>query len=327
MSIIPKDIELADNINEQSLALQEFVKLQQRFIDFLRLQRNLSACTLRSYQSDLSQLQEFWEKHQVPNLDFKQVLQRFAIALNYKKELSNASIARKLSCLRSFTNFLNRQGINLQWESRSPKVKRKLPCVLSTQEISHLLDKVNYQDLGWPFPARDKAIFELLYATGMRCSELVSLKVNQVNFDNNSIILCGKGDRQRLVLFGKTAQQSLNQYLEKERIQLTSKGGSNYLFLNYNGCSLTSRSIQRILENFRQQLPSGKILTPHTLRHSFATHMLSAGADLRVVQELLGHKSLVATEIYTQVSVQELAQFFEQHHPSNGWEIKEESKA
>ncbi|MCK4517449.1 tyrosine-type recombinase/integrase, partial [Candidatus Babeliales bacterium] len=167
------------------------------------------------------------------------------------------------------------------------------------------------------FPLRDKAIFELLYATGVRCAELVSIRVHEIDFKGKSIIVSGKGRKSRQVLFGEKAQKSLEIYLEKERSFLAEQTDSEFLFLNYAGGQLTTRSVQRICTMFQKFLKSERKLTPHKIRHSFATHMLNQGVDIRVVQELLGHKTLATTEIYTHVSSAELAKMCDEKHPLN----------
>ncbi|MCK4499208.1 tyrosine-type recombinase/integrase [Candidatus Babeliales bacterium] len=311
-----------------SITLSEFRDYVIDFLAHLELQRNLSLHTLRAYQSDLTQLEEFWqntneaEPRPVTSLD--RVVRKFATSIFYHKKLSNASLARKLSTLRTLQTFLARDGIEFELDFQAPKIKRRLPTVLSIDEINHLLDIVTDEELASPFPTRDKAIFELLYATGMRCSELTNIKINDVNFSEKTIRIWGKGRRERIVLFGERAQSRLKNYLEQKRPKLCiATPNEQHLFLNYTGTKITSRSVQRILARFRQQLKIDKNLTPHTLRHSFATHLLSRGADLRSVQELLGHRSLAATEIYTHVTPSDMAKLFEKIHPLSNPKLSE----
>jgi integrase/recombinase XerC len=192
-----------------------------------------------------------------------------------------------------------------------------LPAILTVDEIFYLLDKVKDGDLSTRFPARDRAVFELLYATGVRCSELVGICLQDIDFTSRSLMVTGKGRKARIVLFGQKAQKSLKKYLEKERPFLAGNKGVESLFLNYAGGKLTTRSVQRICEMFRKFLKMGRKLTPHKIRHSFATHLLNQGVDLRVVQELLGHKTLATTQIYTHVSSAELAKMCDDKHPLN----------
>jgi integrase/recombinase XerC len=171
---------------------------------------------------------------------------------------------------------------------------------------------------------RDKAILEILYSTGARCNELVNIKSKDIDFAERFIKICqGKGGKERIVVYGKSAEEKIEKYLSLERFKQDPNNSNDYLFLNSNGSRLTTRSIQRILENFKKFLPAGKELSPHTLRHSFATHMLSAGACIRVVQELLGHSNLLTTELYTQISQTEMAKFLDEHHPLQDFKKKD----
>ncbi|MFC1854602.1 site-specific tyrosine recombinase/integron integrase [Candidatus Dependentiae bacterium] len=300
--------------------ITQFQEKVKDFLAHIELQRSLSIHTVRAYQSDLSQLNKFWlntnktEPREVKSLE--RIVRKFATSLFYHKKLTNTSLARKLSSLRTFQAFLARDNIHFELDFQAPKIKRKLPSVLSIEEINYLLDELSDKELSSPFPTRDKTVFELLYATGMRCSELTNVKIKDVNFDEKIIRVWGKGNRERITLFGDRANSRLKSYLEKERPSLSDSCGSeDYLFLNYTGSKITSRSVQRILKRFRHHLKTGKKLTPHTLRHSFATHLLSRGTDLRTVQELLGHRSLAATEIYTHVTPSDMAKLFDKIHP------------
>jgi integrase/recombinase XerC len=291
------------------------------FLAFLDIEKNCSMHTLRAYASDLKQLLGFWQdivKREPSHAQFfETVVRRYVVSLFYKK-ISKPSLARKLSCLRSFQQFLESQGINLSVSIKSPQLDRKLPTTLTVDEIFYLLDSVKDKDLPSPFPFRDKAIFELLYATGIRCSELVGIKLNDLNFDEKIIRIMGKGRKERMVLFGTKATQMLEKYLTVERPNLAKDDPTQpHLFLNYAGGALTTRSIQRTFEMFRQFLRIDRKLTPHKVRHSFATHLLIEGVDLRIIQELLGHKTITTTEIYTHVSNQQLAKMCDEKHPLN----------
>jgi integrase/recombinase XerC len=165
-------------------------------------------------------------------------------------------------------------------------------------------------------PIRDKAIFELIYATGIRCAELMAISFKDIDMDNKSIRIKGKGNKERMVLFGEKAKDKLLSYLDKERPRVYNQ--NEFLFIQTNGKSLNHRAVQRVFEIFREFLAIKRNITPHKIRHSFATHLLNQGADLRVVQELLGHKSLSSTERYTHVSVERLAQLCDENHPLHG---------
>ncbi len=290
------------------------------FLAFLEVEKNCSLHTLRAYESDLGQLNEFWVEanKRTPLLpqSFETMLRRYVVALFYKK-ITKRSLARKLSCLRSFQQFLQGQGINLALTIKSPKVERKLPVTLTVDEIFFLLDSVTEEELPSKFPHRDKTIFELFYATGIRCSELVNIKLEDISFDEKIIKIMGKGRKERIVLFGEKALQMMEKYLSLERPALVTGPQERHLFLNYAGGSLTTRSIQRIFEMFRSFLRIDRNLTPHKIRHSFATHLLQEGVDLRIIQELLGHKTIASTEIYTHISNQQLAKMCDEKHPLN----------
>ena len=292
------------------------------FLSYLEVERNASQHTLRAYFGDLKQLLNFWTHISVkePELakKFEDVLRRFVVSLFYQK-LSKPSLARKISTMRSFKDFLKDQGINLNIDIKSPRVDKKLPITLSVDEIFYLLDSIKPEDMPTKVPSRDKAIFEIIYATGIRCSEVVRIKLNDINFDSKTIKVMGKGRKERIVLFGNKAKQSLATYLEKERPQLITDENNDHLFLNKAGKKITTRSVQRIFEMFRSLLKVNHKLTPHKIRHSFATHLLCEGVDLRIIQELLGHKTIATTEIYTHVTSSHLARLCDEKHPLNNF--------
>ena len=223
----------------------------------------------------------------------------------------------KTSGSQSFQQFLKSVGIKLSLNVKSPRLDKKLPSTLSVDEIFYLLDSIKNEDLPTRFPLRDKAIFELIYATGIRCSELVEIKLSDIDFEHKAICVLGKGRKERMVLFGSKAEKSMQAYLKVERFLLIKQNERDFLFLNYVGGKLTSRSVQRIFEMFRKFLKIERKLTPHKIRHSFATHLLNQGVDLRMIQELLGHKTIATTEIYTQVSSAQLAKMCAEKHPLN----------
>lgn len=285
------------------------------FITHLEVERNLSGNTLRAYDSDLNQFILFWEeqeKAKVHSTGLRQIIERYMVSLFYKK-IDKSSIARKFSCFKSFEKFLKSYGIDLQLKLTRPRLDKKLPVYLSVDEIFHLLDNTTDEQLPTKRPMRDKAVFELLYATGIRCSELVSIKMSDIDMENKTIRISGKGSKERIVLFGDKAKNRITRYLTHERPHVYE--ASEKLFVNNRGTVLTTRSIQRIIEMFRQFLKIDRPITPHKIRHSFATHMLNQGVDLRVVQELLGHKTLSSTEKYTHVSLEDLSRICDSKHP------------
>jgi site-specific recombinase XerD len=305
----------ANAVNQQTI--QSKIK---DFIAFLEVEKNASAHTIRAYKSDLAQLLDFWKeiakRDKVMAQSFEQVVRRYIVSIFYKK-ISKTSLARKLSCLRSFQQYLQSQGINLPLTIKSPRLDRKLPNTLTVDEIFYLLDSIKEKDLPTPYPHRDKTIFELMYATGVRCSELINIKLSDINFDDKVIRVLGKGRKERIVLFGEKAANMLKKYLSIERPSLIKNNEQQYIFLNYAGGQLTTRSVQRIFQMFRHFLRVDRKLTPHKIRHSFATHLLHEGVDLRMIQELLGHKTIATTEIYTHVSNQQLAKMCDEKHPLN----------
>ena len=297
------------------MTLKEFNEKIPEFLLYIEVERNLSIHTYRAYSNDLNQFCNFWNtitKEQKIEVPFKQALERFLIVL-YHKKISKSSIARKLSTFQSFEKFLYKQGINLNITIVRPRLDKKLPVYLSVDEIFYLLDTVKNEDLNTKKPLRDKAILELLYATGIRCSELIAIKIKHIDFQQKTIRILGKGNQERIVLFGSKAQTSILEYLAKERPGVAN--AEDTLFVNYRNQPLRARSIQRILEMFRKLLKTERPITPHKIRHSFATHLLNEGTDLRVIQELLGHKTLASTVKYTHVSTSDLITMCDLLHP------------
>lgn len=299
------------------MKLEEFEQHKQAFLLHLKAERNLSEHTLRAYFLDLQQFITFWQDlpdQDKKQLGLRQIIERYLVALFYKKITKN-SIARKFSCFTSFERFLAHRGIELNLNLKRPRIDKKLPIYFSIDELFHLLDTIKNEELPTKYPVRDKTIFELLYATGVRCSELVNITIEDVDMDAKTIRIFGKGKKERMVLFGDKAREKILEYYTVERPEIRSQ--QENLFLNYRYEKLTSRSVQRIVKMFRPFLPIERPLTPHKLRHSFATHLLNEGADLRAVQELLGHSTLATTEKYTHVSLENLSKLCEGLHPVN----------
>ncbi len=300
--------------------MQEITQLQNHkddFITYLRVEKNLSDHTVRAYESDLKQFFNFWQQLGPDDkklLSTRQIIERYLVNLFHKK-IDKSTIARKFSCFKSFEKFLKAQGIVLKLKLQRPRLDKKLPIYLSVDEIFYLLDTIADDQLPTKKPARDKAIFELLYATGVRCSELVAIKFKDLDMNGRTIRIIGKGKRERIVLFGQKAHEKLQQYLDNERPRPAD--ASEHLFLNNRTQPLTVRTVQRIFEMFRSFLKFEKQITPHKIRHSFATHLLNQGVDLRTVQELLGHKTLSSTEKYTHVSLEDLTKLCDTIHPMN----------
>ncbi len=295
----------------------EALEKKENFLVYVQVERNLSDNTYKSYSSDLQQFFNFWKQHNEQtkkDVSIKTALDHFFVQHFYKKT-QKSSIARKISCFTSFERFIKSNGINLNLQLTRPRVEKKLPTYLTVQEIFHLLDTVKDEELPSHRPIRDKAIFEVLYATGIRCAELTNIRIEDINFEEKTILIMGKGRKQRYVLFGEKAKTKILQYINAERF-LNDRGNS-ILFVNPQGESLTNRTIQMIFTMFSKFLTVKKQLTPHKIRHSFATHLLNAGLDLRALQELLGHQSLSSTEKYTHVTTKDLQNMYDTIHPIN----------
>lgn len=295
--------------------LEQFEEKKKEFLIYLQVERNLARNTFRAYEGDLKQFIAFW--HDLPDdnkehLTLRQIIERYLVSLFYKK-IDKHTIARKFSCFKSFEKFLLTQGIRLGLDLKRPRTDKKLPIFLSVDEMRHLLDDIKESDLPSKYPIRDKAIIELLYATGIRCSELVNIQLKNLDFEEKAIRIIGKGNKERLVLFGQKAKSKILEYVNKERY--VPKSNEEFLFINYKSEPLTSRTIQRIVTMFRTFLKIDRPITPHKIRHSFATHLLQQGMDLRIVQELLGHKTLASTEKYTHVSLEDLTNMCNTLHP------------
>jgi len=294
---------------------KEFKKHCDDFLSHIDVERRMAHNTQRAYAGDLKQFLLFWEQlppEDIEHLSPRHVVERYLISLFYKK-IDKSSIARKFSCFKSLEKFLRPRGIALNFTLTRPRVDKKLPVYLSVDEIFHLLDRVKNSELPSLRPLRDKTILELIYATGMRCSELVNVQCKNLDLENKTILIVGKGNKERIVLFNDKAKQRIIEYITQERPPILTT--NEFLFVNNRGNRLTSRTVQRIFEMFRSFLQLGRQLTPHKVRHSFATHLLNQGADLRVVQELLGHKTVASTEKYTHVSLDRLANLYETIHP------------
>jgi integrase/recombinase XerC len=290
---------------------------KEEFLVYVQVERNLADNTYRSYSSDLHQFFTFWKQHNEQtkkDVAIKTALEHFFVQHFYKKT-QKSSIARKISCFTSYERFIKSNGIVLNLQLTRPRVEKKLPTYLTVQEVFHLLDTVKEEDLPSHRPIRDKAIFEVLYATGIRCAELTNIRIEDINFDEKTILITGKGRKQRYVLFGEKAKAKILQYINAERF--INDRGNSILFVNPQGESLTNRTIQMIFTMFSKFLTVKKQLTPHKVRHSFATHLLNAGLDLRALQELLGHASLSSTEKYTHVTTKDLQNMYNTIHPIN----------
>jgi integrase/recombinase XerC len=299
--------------------LGPFERSVERFLDYLRDQRHVSSQTVRAYASDLRQLGVFLaeqtERGRAPGPEGIDTLAvRGFVARLSRTGLGKASIARKLSTVRSFLRHALREGrveSNPAQSVPTPRVPKGLPRDLTVDEMFNLLDRISGDD---PVALRDLAILELLYAAGLRVGELVALDGDDVDLSARLVRVLGKGNKQRIVPFGRKAERALRRWLERSR-ELRTRSEQVAVFLNLRGGRLTDRSVRRILTRRLHEAAIHTRVSPHALRHSFATHLLGAGADLRAIQELLGHASLSTTQRYTHVSVDALMRVYDKAHP------------
>jgi len=297
-----------------------------RYINYLEVERNVSPYTVRNYSSDLvgnykrgaeKGFFQFLRLKQIDSLDRvdKQVLRDY-MAYLVEQGIARASISRKLSAIRSFYRYMVREGLlanNPLEKAASPKRDRRLPSFLTIEEMVRLLKA---PVLNTPQGLRDRALMELIYAAGLRVSELVNLNLEQLNLDTCEIRVWGKGSKERVVLIGEPAAMAFSNYLDNGRpVLLGETRDRGALFLNHHGGRLTERMVQKILGKYARLAGIDKRVHPHLLRHTFATHLLDGGADLRVVQELLGHSNLSTTQIYTHVTRSQARKVYLSAHP------------
>jgi integrase/recombinase XerC len=292
------------------------------FLDDLRHRRGVSEHTLRGYRADLRQFTGYLaEELRIPSLRLRveaidALALRGFLAHLHRQGTARSSVARKLAALRTFFRFLIREGRlarNPALTLATPRVPKKVPARLEEQEIEKLLET---PDPATPLGRRDRALLELLYATGLRVSELVGLDRSAVELEARLVRVWGKGKKERIVPFGEPAAEALERYAS-DRAALAARGSraDDALFLNARGGRLTARSVHRLVRRHLRQAALRSGLSPHSLRHAFATHLLERGADLRAIQELLGHASLSTTQKYTQVSTAQLLRVYEKTHP------------
>ncbi|MCE5199788.1 MAG: tyrosine recombinase XerC [Armatimonadota bacterium] len=283
------------------------------FIEYLRLVKGASEHTLAGYSSDVLAFAQFAEEAKAP---VDQILIRRYLAHLQKAGLAKSSVARKVAALRAFFQYLAKRGIiesDPTTGVRSPKQSRRLPKVLGEDIIPALMAAPDTTPEG----LRDRAILEMLYATGLRLSELLSLRTNSIKPNADELSVIGKRNKERTVLVGSRALEAVTRYLDYGRPILAAKGKkpTDALFLGYRGTALVASSVRRILDKHVESVSDSLKISPHTLRHSFATHMMNHGADLRSVQELLGHENVVTTQIYTHVSRERLKEVYDKAHP------------
>jgi len=290
--------------------------LIQEFIDYLGHEKGLATNTLESYSRDLKQYYGFLSEDAEESLESASQATIVAYLMYLRKQgKATATIARRLVALKAFYQFLVKENYVTKDPTNdlsSPKLERKLPKVLTVDEVERLLNQPDARTLNGK---RDKAMLEVLYATGIRVSELVNLNVGDLDLKEGFLRCMGKGSKERIVPMGEIAKRAVEQYIHDARPKLISDSRERALFVNHHGKRLTRQGFWKIVKKYAAMAQIRKEITPHTLRHSFATHLLENGADIRAVQEMLGHADISTTQIYTHVTRERLKDVYAKSHP------------
>jgi tyrosine recombinase XerC len=285
------------------------------FLAYLKYEKNASAHTVAGYERDLRQVAAYLKEREVRWDKAGNVVLRGFLAELHEKKRRKTTIGRKLAALRSFYDFCLRKKWIAENPAKilaTPRPEKRVPSFLSEEETVALLDLPRSGD---PLDIRDKAILELFYATGIRVSELVGVETADIHFGERLVRVRGKGKKERIVPFGNKAREALEEYRRVRPSLGGGAGGVEAFFLNYRGGRLTTRSVQRMVHKCIRRTAVARKISPHSLRHSFASHLLGRGADLRVIQELLGHASLATTQKYTHVDLKQLLTVYKKSHP------------
>lgn len=283
---------------------------------YLQNDKRLSDNTVSAYMTDLELYGKFLIKYQnISDITYvnDEHINKYIASLK-RSNLSKTTISRKIIAIKEFHKFLYSEKISPDNPAKyidMPKASKALPVVLSKEEINKMLDSI---DTSTPLGLRNKAMIETLYASGLRISELINLSISDIHLREKYIVVIGKGDKERMVPLGDMAIMSLRNYIEKGRPFLSKKGG-NILFYNYQGNSISRQSLYKYIVKLAKENGIEKEISPHTIRHSFATHLLEGGTDLRIVQELLGHEDISTTQIYTHIDRSRLKEMYENTHP------------
>jgi integrase/recombinase XerD len=292
----------------------------EEFLSYLRVEKAYSANTLAAYQNDLSQFVDYLKSRPKAITEWGAVSKDTVI--NYimymkEREYASSSVARKLAAVKSFVHFLVREGYLKEDPTatlESPRLRKRLPKTLTRSEVARLLDAPARGDD--PKSLRDRALLEVLYATGMRVTELVSLQLNDANLASGSVrVMHGKRQKERIIPIHPRAIETLDVYLQRGRIHMVKDPKEQALFVNFQGKPLTRQGLWLIIKHYVEEAGITKAVTPHTLRHSFATHLLTGGAKLPDVQKLLGHANVSTTQIYTHLTGEELREAYDNAHP------------
>lgn len=312
-------LKYAGSISKEEGAVRDAI---DSFLSFLSAEKGFSQHTIAAYRNDLTQLWEFAsgemaQQGVMPDWVScgREIMLKYLLNLK-ERNYAPATVARKTAAARSFFDFLKAEGQigeNPLENISSPKVVKSLPNVISIHEVHRLLEQPAHENT--PEAKRDRAMLELLYATGLRVSEAVALNVGDVDLKEGSVRCLGKGRKERIVPIYPQLAKALEEYIGVVRPILLHNGTGEALFLNRRGERLTRQGLWQIIKRYANQAGLGKKITPHTLRHSFATHMLSGGADLRVVQELLGHANIATTQTYTHLTSEQVRREYERAHP------------
>lgn len=290
------------------------------YLDYLKFQKNYSQLTIQSYQREIQEFIDFLMSENINGFsEVKYAFLRGYLMQLHEKGLSSSTINHKLTSLRSFYRFLQREEYvkdNPFLLMSSLKVPQKNPDFLYIDEMIDLLDSI---DVSTTLGRRNKAMLELMYASGLRCSEVVNLTLKQIHFEEQILLIHGKGQKDRYVPFHDYAAQWLKDYILNDRPILMSVQNQdhNFVFVNKNGGKMTNRGVENIVDRIAFHYDATKKIHPHTFRHSFATHLLERGVDLRTVQELLGHENLSTTQVYTHITNQHLKEVYDESHPRN----------
>ena len=299
----------------ESMIVARSEELVDRFLDAIWMERGLSKNTLGAYRADLMTLSRgLAAGGKVIDKAEKSDLLEF-IAQRVEMGAKPRSTARQLSSFRRFFRYIMREGLrdtDPTAEIEMPRIGRSLPMSLSEDEVDSLLNAPNTDE---PLGHRDRAMLELLYATGLRVSELINLKQSQINFNQGVLRIIGKGDRERLIPLGEEAQHWIKEFINGPRMEILLERQTDYLFPTRRGDRMTRQAFWHIIKRYAEKAGVRRTLSPHSLRHAFATHLLNRGADLRVVQMLLGHSDLSTTQIYTHVARERLKELHAEHHP------------
>jgi len=287
------------------------------YIEYIQIEKNYSEYTIKFYRQDIEHFFMFMSEQSIFNLENVEYFDaRLYLTQLYSSKYSRASLARKISSLRSFYKFLMREKIVLENPFTlltQPKKELRIPKFFYQEEMEKLFEVCEGQN---PLDIRNKALLEMLYSTGIRVSECANIQLKDIDFDFDAIIVKGKGKKERIVLFGSFAHNAIQNYINFARNQLMQNAiPHHHLFVNYKGTPLTVRGIRHILNSLIEKAALTGKMHPHMLRHTFATHLLNNGADIRTVQELLGHEYLSSTQVYTHVTKEHLKKTYIAHHP------------